>query len=89
VSDVSVRTYDYEAISKAAREALAREFPNSAIETEEGFGGRVQIKIVSSAFNGQSEKAKQGMVWQTLQRDLADDALAVSLIMPYGLDELP
>ena len=86
---MSVRTYDYDAVSKAARDALAEAFPNSAIQTEEGFEGRVHLKIVSSAFNGQSEAAKQAMVWQTLQRALKDDADGVTFILPYGLDELP
>jgi len=37
--------------------------PNAAIRVDEGWHGRVHVKIVSNAFDGKSEDAKQTMVW--------------------------
>lgn len=86
---MGISAFDYEAISTRAKEALQAAFSGAAIETEEGQQGRVHVKIVSDDFNGKSEKAKQELVWRVLQRELADDAQAVSLVLPYGMDEIP
>ena len=62
--------------------------PNAAIRVEEGWHGRVHVKIVSSAFDGKSEEAKQTMVWDELKSRLGPDAQSVSLVLAYGLDEI-
>lgn len=81
--------YDYQSIADAAKAALKEAFPESAIETEKGFEGRVHIKIISPALNGRSERAKQALVFEVLQDRLGADVQAVSLVVPYGMDELP
>ena len=83
-------TFKYSEIAEKAKQALEEGFPKSLIDTEEGFEGRVHVKIVSPAFNGKSEKRKQNMVWEVLKAKLQGDDLAgVSFVMPYGMDDLP
>jgi len=79
----------YALVSQLAKQALGAAFPGSAIDTERGFGERVHIRIVSSALNGMSERRKQAMVWDVLRDRLGTDAQLVSLVLPYGMDELP
>jgi len=86
---VAETVFDYASISAEAKDALEQAFPEAAIDTEEGSGGRVHVKIVSPDFDGKSERAKQEMVWEALRRALGDRVLAVSFVLPYGLDELP
>ena len=82
--------FDYRRVAAAAKGALQEAFSDSLIETEEGFAGRVHIKIVSPKFNGKNEKRKQNMVWEVLKAELEPEDLAgVSLVMPYGMDDLP
>lgn len=81
--------YDYQAIAAKAVEALRGAFPNSVIETEESYRGRVHLRIVSPAFNAKSEQEKQALVWDVLRAELEDDAQAVTLALAYGMDELP
>ena len=82
-------TFDYTRISAAAVSVLRDAFDQVAVETEQGLGGRVHIKIVSPELNGKSEKAKQEMVWSLLREALGPDSQAISFILPYGMDELP
>jgi stress-induced morphogen len=70
------------------KESLRLEFPHDTIATDEGYNGRVHLKIVSEAFNGRSEREKQQMIWDILRRRLGSDAQAVSLALAYGTDEL-
>lgn len=87
---MATKLFDYEAVSERVTEALSEAFPNSAIYTEEGFEGRVHVKIVSAALNGKSERVKQELVWEVLRARLEEDEQqAVSFILPYGMDELP
>jgi stress-induced morphogen len=81
--------FDYAALSDAAKEALGAAYPRSAIETEQGYQGRVHIRIVSSEFNGKREADKQAMVWDVLKQALGERAQGVSLVLAYGMDELP
>ena len=83
------QSFDYGTLAPAVATALAEGFPGASIKTEEGWQGRVHVKIVSSAFDGRSEAVKQGMVWEVLRSVLGPDAQAVSLVLPYGMDELP
>lgn len=82
-------TFDYTAISEKAKDALRGEVPNAMVSTEEGFGGRVHVKIVSDALNGMTEREKQAFIWKILERQLGPDAQAISFVLPYGEDELP
>lgn len=81
--------YDYDTIAEKGRSALKRAFPESVIETEEGYLGRVHVRIVSPAFNGRSEREKQHMVWEVLEAEMGDEARAITLVLAYGMDELP
>ncbi len=81
--------YDYDTLAEKARSALKEAFPESAIETEEGYLRRVHVRIVSPAFNGRSEREKQHMVWEVLEAEMGEDAQAVTLVLAYGMDELP
>ena len=81
--------YDYDTLAEKARSALKEAFPESAIETEEGYLGRVHVRIVSPAFNGRSEREKQHMVWEVLEAEMGEAAQAVTLVLAYGMDELP
>jgi len=51
--------------------------------------GRVLVRIVSSKFNGMKEKSRQAFVWDVLRSALGPEAQNVSLVIPYGTDELP
>ena len=83
------QAFDYAAVAAHAKEVLEEAFAGAAVQTEEGFRGRVHVKIVSTALNGRSEREKQEMVWSVLREHLGTEAQAVSLVLPYGLDELP
>jgi stress-induced morphogen len=82
-------TYNYQQIAEAATAALREVFPDSLIQTDEGFEDRVHIKIISPAFNGLRERDKQAKVWDVLEARLGRDTEAISLVVPYGMDELP
>lgn len=86
---MTTATFDYETIAERAKAALDREFPNLSVATEPGLGGRVHLKIVSTAFNGLDHEAKQALAWRVLRDELGPDALAVGLMLVYGMDELP
>ena len=67
--------------------ALRTVFPTDTIDTEEGYQGHVQVKVVSRRFNGKNEAEKQQIIWDILRERLASDAHAVSLALAYGTDE--
>ena len=81
--------YSYSDIAAVVVSALQEAFPHAAIETEEGMGGRVHVKIVCSCFNEKSEREKQAMVWGVVNRLPEPTPQAVSFILAYGFDELP
>jgi stress-induced morphogen len=81
-------TYDFVGLSLNAKQALSSEFPGSAVSVDEGWHGRVHMKIVSDIFNGKSEAVKQEIVWNVLREKLGADAQGVSLVLAYGFDEL-
>jgi acid stress-induced BolA-like protein IbaG/YrbA len=82
-------TFDYQQVVEDVRTTLQNAFgPNSAIRTEEGWHGRVHVKIVSNAFDGMSEEEKQEIIWTELRNRLGAEAQAVSLVLAYGLDEI-
>ena len=58
------------------------------VVTEEGYLGRVHLKIVSERFNGRGERDKQHLVWEILNAELREDAQAITLVVCYGTDEL-
>ena len=81
--------YNYAEIAPKVKDALRRAFPdNSTIVTSEGYGGRVHAKVVSERFNGINEREKQDILWNALRGELKEEALAVSLALAYGTDEL-
>jgi len=80
--------FNYQTEARHVKEALRAAFPQDTIATDEGYNGRVHVKVVSERLNGRSEREKQGMIWDILRDTLGPDAQAVSLAMAYGTDEL-
>ncbi len=80
--------YDFAMEARRAIDALRVDFPQDTIAAEEGYAGRVHLKVVSERFNGKSERYKQQYIWDLLNRRLGEDAQAVSLALAYGTDEL-
>ena len=81
--------FDYSQNSAQVRETLQREFgPNAAVRTDEGDGGRVYVRIVSDRFDGLSDRTKQDLIWETLRRELREEAQAVALVLAFGMDQI-
>jgi len=80
--------FDYQSESQRVKEALRAVFPYDTIATDEGYNGRVHVKVVSERFNGRSEREKQDLIWEALRDKLGAEAQAVSLALAYGTDEL-
>lgn len=81
--------YNYAEIAPKVEQALRRAFPhNAVIETEEGYLGRVRVKVITSKLNGLSEREKQDTLWEILQAELPGQTEAVSVILGYGTDEI-
>jgi len=84
-------TFDYAKLSAKVkivfREALK---PEVIVTTSEGYLGRVHVKVISPVFDGRGEQEKQAYVWEILNAHLSDEErLGVTLVVPYGTDELP
>ncbi len=67
---------------------LRNAFPNAAIKTDEGWHGRIHVKIVSPAFDGVNPERRQSLVWDVLRQELQEEAQFVSLVLPLGLDDV-
>ena len=81
--------FDFSEVSQHVKAVLRHEFgPDVSIRTDEGWQGRVHVKIVSSAFGSRNEDEKQTMVWEVLRRELKAESQAVSLVLAYGTDEI-
>jgi hypothetical protein len=80
--------YDYETLASNIKTALRRAFPHDTIETRPGYQGRVHVLVVSSQFNGMTERQKQTLFWDILRHEAAEEAQAVSAAIVYGTDEL-
>ena len=80
--------FDYQTESERVKQALRAVFPNDTVATDEGYNGRVHVKVVSERFNGRSEREKQDLIWEALRDKLGVEAQAVSLALAYGTDEL-
>lgn len=79
--------FDYQTEAERVREALRAAFPHDTIATDEGYNGRVHVKVVSERFNRRSEREKQDLLWEILHDRLGAEAQAVSLALAYGTDE--
>ena len=44
--------------------------------------------MVSATLNGKTEAEMQPFVWDVLRNTLGEDSQAVSIVTPYGTDEL-
>ena len=88
-ASVSPSVPEYSAVASRVRETLNRNLgENSAVETEEGYEGRVRVKVVSSRLNGMKERQKQNYLWEILQSELGELSQRVSFVVGYGMDEL-
>jgi len=82
-------TFAYQDVAARAVAALRNLFgPDAGIYPEEGYGGRVRVKVVSPRLNGKAESEKQDLIWQALRDSLQADAQAVAFVIGYGTDEL-
>ena len=83
-------TFEYTDISNRVRQTLREAFgDNTVIVTEEGYRGRIHVKIVSERFNGMGERQKQNYIWDIINAELDKEAQqAVSVVMCYSTDEL-
>ena len=85
---MSAVTYDYSSLADRVRRVLRTKLHTSQLKTSKGYLGRVHVMLVSEEFNGLSEERKQETVWDVLRAELGDEAQGVSLVLPYGTDEL-
>jgi len=85
-----VRAVEYDEIAPRVEAALRKHLPeNTTIDTNRGYQGRVHSTVISTQFNGLSEKQKQEIVWRALREELGDDVQDVALVLAYGSDEYP
>ena len=80
--------YNYEEQAQRVVEVLRQEFPTDTIDTNEGYNGRVHVKLVSRRFNGMNEQEKQQFICDLFRDKLDADAQVISLALVYGTDEL-
>lgn len=85
---MAAAVYDFETVAGSVREKLRRAFPSDTIETRPGYLGRVHVLVVSSLFNGKTERQKQDLFWEILKTEAPEEADAVSVAIVYGTDEL-
>jgi stress-induced morphogen len=85
---MTVTAIDYDSVSTRLRENLRRAFPHDTIETRPGYQGHVHVLVVSSLFNGKTERQKQDLFWEILRAEAPTEADAVSVAIVYGTDEL-
>ena len=82
-------SHNYPQASARVRETLQKAFgPNAAVRTDEGDDGSLYIRLVSDRFDGLGERIKQGMIWETLQHELREEAQAVALVLAFGTDRM-
>ena len=83
-------TFDYEIMSKRTATVLRNAFgPNAAVRTDPGGeSGKVFVRIVSDKFDGRSETQKQKAIWDTLKKEMKEDAQAVALVLAFGTDQV-
>lgn len=85
---MAANAFDYTSMAKKAEKAVRDEFPDAYVGTEEGYLGRVHLKVVSEHFRGMTEEQKQKEIWDILRDKLGPDSQCVSLALVYGPDEL-
>ena len=62
---------------------------NTTIVANEGYLGRVHLKVVSEKFNGKGEREKQNYIWDIIHAELDEEAQqAISFVTCYSTDEL-
>ena len=83
----SVKTYHFQEIRVRVEKALREAFgENVAIATEESYGGRVHVKIVSPTFDDMDPIQQQDAVHDALNKKLGTEAQAVSLVIVKGME---
>jgi len=77
--------------SKVER-ALRAKFsgPSEAVDVSDGIGENIHVVVVSRQFDHMGEKAKQDLLWETIDdSDLTDaEKVKISLILPYSPEDL-
>ena len=82
-------TYNFAEIAPKVKSAVRKAFPEDTVIVQEGYLGRIHLKVVSERFNGMSERGKQEYIWDLLRAELDPEAQqAISLAVAYSTDEL-
>ncbi|MHB1455837.1 MAG: BolA family protein [Armatimonadota bacterium] len=85
---MAVNAFDYISMSEIVRKAVRDALPDAFVGTDEGYLGRIHLKVVSEHFRGMTEEQKQQEIWDILKDKLGSESQSVSLAMVYGPDEL-
>lgn len=84
-----IQTDDFTALKERSVAVLREEFgENTSIRVDEGWRGRLHIRIVSDAFDSRNEEDKQQMVWDALRARLGAEAQNISLVLVFGTDQI-
>ena len=84
------KKYDYAESASQVKSALRKAFgENATLVTNEGYNGRIHLKVVSERFNGMNGSERQQYVWDAIQDELDTKMReAISLVLCYSTDEL-
>jgi acid stress-induced BolA-like protein IbaG/YrbA len=86
----SRRPRDREVIKQALVQVLRAEFPNDTVDVSDGYLGNIHVVVVSRRFDQMSEKEKQQLLWDLIERSELSDAEKerISLVYPVSVAEL-
>lgn len=76
---------------KSALEATFRgEFPTDTVDVSDGYKENIHIMVVSRRFDEMTERAKQELMWDIIDRtDIPkSDKLRISLVLPLSPAEI-
>ena len=81
---------NYDQTAPEVERALRDEFNgNTVITLDEGYLGRVNVRIISPTFDGMSEPEKQDVVWRVLKEAMGDRVLEVGLVVQVEQQRRP
>ena len=88
---VAKKTRSRDDIKALLLRAFREEFPDDTVDISDGYKDNVHVLIVSRRFDDlSSEKAKQDMLWNIVDRTVLSDAekSLISLLMPVSPAEI-
>jgi acid stress-induced BolA-like protein IbaG/YrbA len=77
-------------LKKKIETILRARFPGETVDVSDGHGDNIHVIVVSRQFDGIGEKAKQDLLWCTIDdSDISDaEKVKISLILPYSPGDL-